>query len=51
MVSFDSKLNKLNDGGYKYFNKNFLFVFSYIYADDEMIKGAIIYMQNKQLDK
>lgn len=51
MVSFDSKLNKLNDGGYKYFNKNFLFVFSYIYADDEMIKEAIIYMQNKQLDK
>ena len=51
MVSFDSKLNKLNDGGYKYFNKNFLFVFSYIYASDEMIKDAIIYMQNKQLDK
>ena len=51
MVSFDSKLNKLNDGGYKYFNKNFLFVFSYIYANDEMIKDAIIYMQNKQLDK
>ena len=51
MASFDNKLNKLNGKGYKYFNKNFLFVFSYIYADDEMIKDAIIYMQNKQLDK
>lgn len=51
IASFDSKLNKLNGKGYKYFNKNFLFVFSYIYASDEMIKDAIIYMQNKQLDK
>lgn len=48
---FDNKLNKLNGKGYKHFNKNFLFVFSYIYASDEMIKDAIIYMQNKQLDK
>lgn len=51
IVSFDDKLNKLNGKGYKHFNKNFLFVFSYIYASDEMIKDAIIYMQNKQLDK
>lgn len=49
--AFDNKLNKLNGKGYKNFNRNFLFVFSYIYASDEMIKAAIIHMQNKQLDK
>lgn len=49
--AFNNKLNKLNDKGYKPFNKNFLFIFSYICASDEMIKDAIIYMQNKQLDK
>ena len=46
---FGGKVYHLQE--YKYFNKNFLFVFSYIYASDEMIKDAIIYMQNKQLDK
>lgn len=49
MKSFDDKLSKLNGKGYKQFNKNFLFVFSYIYASDGMIKDATIYMQNKQL--
>lgn len=46
--SFDKKLTKLNGGQYKYFKNNHLFVFSYIFCDDEMIKDAILEMQKKQ---
>lgn len=45
--AFNKKLNKLN--GYKYFRRNGLFIFSDIYADDEMIMKVVHDM--KQLQK
>lgn len=36
-----AKLEKINQGGYAYFHHYDLFVFSDIYADDLMLKGAL----------
>lgn len=51
LKSFNDKLSKLNNAGYKYFKRNCLFVFSDIYADEEMIIKAIKDMQDKQYNK
>ncbi len=50
LQAFDTKLKKLNSGNYKIFNKNCLFVFSDILADDRMIKDALEEMQQRQLN-
>lgn len=48
--AFNKKLKKLNSGNYKIFNKNCLFVFSDILANDRMIKDALAEMQHRQLN-
>lgn len=46
--SFDNKLTKLNGGQYKPFKNNHLFIFSYIFCNDKMIKDAVSEMRKKQ---
>ena len=48
LESFDKKLEKLNSGNYKYFDKNYLFVFSDIHTNDRMIMEAIQEMLQRQ---
>ena len=50
LSAFDKKLNLLNGKEYRYFSWNCLFIFSYIYANNEMIMKAIQNMQQKQID-
>ena len=49
LEAFDKKLEKLNAGDYKYFDKNHLFVFSYIHVNDRMVMEAIQEMRQKQI--
>lgn len=49
LESFKKKVKKLNNNSYKIFINNYLFVYSTIYADIEMINEAIIDMSNFQL--
>lgn len=51
LESFNIKLNLLNGEGYSHFEKNCLFVFSDILADDIMIIDAIQDMQKIQMNK
>lgn len=51
LEAFDNKLNKLNGNKYSYFKQYFLFVFSYIYADEKMIIDPIKEMKQKQINK
>lgn len=51
LKAFDSKLNKLNENKYSYSRQNYLFIFSDIYAIEDMIMSAIKNMQQKQLNK
>lgn len=51
LSAFNNKLNLLNGKGYEQFNKNGLFIFSDIYADDRMIINAIKDMQQSQKDR
>lgn len=48
LESFSEKINRLNSGEYKIFLNNYLFVFSEILANQEMIDQAISDMQNLQ---
>ncbi len=50
LSAFDDKLNKLNKD-YKFFERNCLFIFSDISADDRMIMEAIQDMQQRQINR
>ena len=49
LEAFDKKLEKLNSGNYRYFDKNYLFVFSDIHVNDRMVMEAIQDMRQKQI--
>lgn len=51
LLAFDKKLKLLNDNRYRIFNKNYLFIFSDIYADEKMIIEAIEEMKLRQKNK
>lgn len=51
LKSFCEKVDKLNDGNYKNFKQNYLFIFSDILADDYMLKEALENMYELQKKK